>query len=321
MALPRGKTHLADILPVLLLFLCSTDRAFSQEKPYDLSADKNPPGIENNANHSVAICAITQESGKTFFLFPPGDLYPYYVADPYQIGFAFKVQNFMTSSIPGVGDSRFYLRTGGNIGVIRYQPPDQGDRGWQLNIKAGFDGQFDNTNSQDNVGWNGNYGLVVSMKPFADWAFRFGALHVSSHIGDEYILRTGQPRIGYTREEFAGSASWEMNKQWRVYGEGGWAYHVGNKTLMEPARLQAGLEYESDKNLWRDILGWYTAVDVSSWEERDWQIDIAAHVGLLLHSAGRKVRFGVEYYDGRSPIGEFFQYDEKYICLGIWMDI
>jgi hypothetical protein len=321
MAISTGKTHLAGILPVLLLFLCITDRAFSQEKPYDLLLDKNTPGMENNANHSVEICAITQESGKTFFLFPPGDLYPYYIADPYQIGFALKAQDFITTGIPDTGDRRFYLRAGGNIGVFRYQPAGQVDRGWQLNIRAGIDGQFDNANSQDNIGWNGNYGLVVSMKPAADWAFRFGLLHVSSHLGDEYILRTGATRIGYTREEYAGSVSWAINKHWRTYAEGGWAYHMGNKVLMEPARLQAGLEYENPKSLWKDILGWYAALDVQTWEERDWQVDIAAQTGLLLHSAGRKVRLGIEYYDGRSTLGEFFQYDEKYISLGIWMDI
>lgn len=316
------KTHFVCSLLFFLISLFIIPSAFSQEEDYDLSMEGKKPETESNPNHSVELCSITDESGKTFFLFPPSDLYPYYLADPYQVGFAVKVQNFTTSGIPHAGDSRFYLRAGGNIGVFRYQPAGETDRGWQLSIRAGIDGQFDNSNSQDNIGWNGNYGLVVSMKPSSDWAFRLGLLHVSSHIGDEYILRNpGTTRINYTREEFAASASWSINELWRLYAEGGWAHSMGNETIMEPLRFQAGIEFEHNKSLWKDILGWYAAVDTQTWEERDWNVDITAQAGLVLHSAGRKVRLGVEYYDGRSTLGEFFQYDERHVSIGLWMDI
>ena len=37
---------------------------------------------------------------------------------------------------------------------------------------------------------------------------------------------------------------------------------------MEPLRTQAGFEFESPGTRWEALTGWYTATDVSSWEER-----------------------------------------------------
>ena len=46
-------------------------------------------------------------------------------------------------------------------------------------------------------------------------------------------------------------------------------------------------------------------------------------LGLLLRAKGivRDYRLAVEYYNGRSQIGEFFQDDETYVAFGIWIDI
>ncbi len=265
--------------------------------------------------------SFTTLSGTTIIMFPPGDMYPYYIADQHRVGFCIQVLRYTATEIPAAGKSRIYLKTGANIGIARFHPSGHPDRGWQLSVQAGWDGQFDSDNSQDNIGWDGNYGFLLSMAPASGLAFKLGMLHTSSHVGDEYIERTGRKRIGYTRHEITGGVSWSMSEQWRLYSEAGWGYDLRNETLMAPGRLQAGLEFVDEKSLWQDILGWYIAVDTSTWEERDWRLDVSAQLGVLLPSADHRVKLGIEYYNGRVPIGEFFQFDETYIAFGAWMDL
>lgn len=66
-----------------------------------------------------------------------------------------------------------------------------------------------------------------------------------------------------------------------------------------------------------------TSVQVgpSNTAERDWQLDLSLAVGLLLSSWPRRWRLGLQYYDGRAPMGEFFQNDQNILTLGLWLDL
>ena len=45
------------------------------------------------------------------------------------------------------------------------------------------------------------------------------------------------------------------------------------------------------------------------------------HPGIVYVQDERRWRFGIEYYDGRAQLGEFFQDDERYISIGLWLDL
>ncbi len=253
-------------------------------------------------------------------LFPSRELYPAAVADFHRPGFALLHLSTTSVGVAESGRSRFDLRLGGVFALLGSEPRVDRKGGWQVGVFAGFDSQFDIDNSFDNIGWDGNYGLVW-MKARGPWAFRLGVYHTSSHVGDEYAERTGRLRIGYTREELLASLSRRLGERWRVYSEAGWGYTLRNEELQEPGRLQLGLEYESLRSLWKDRLGWYTAFDASAMEERDWRVDTALAGGLLIVSGPRRWRLGLAFYDGRSPLGEFFQDTERYIAFGLWLDV
>jgi hypothetical protein len=105
----------------------------------------------------------------------------------------------------------------------------------------------------------------------------------------------------------------------RAYGELGVAY----KELTEeqaPWRIQGGLDWSPPRTALFGRFSWYAALDVSSYQERDWRPDVAVQGGLATKAHGRTWRFGVEYYDGRAPLGEFFQYTEARVTLGVWVD-
>jgi hypothetical protein len=86
--------------------------------------------------------------------------------------------------------------------------------------------------------------------------------------------------------------------------------------------LQGGLEYESDPILFDGFAGWFVALDAKSYEENDWNWSTAAQVGIALpiNSLGPTHRVGLEYYRGRSPMGEFFQEYENHLALGWWIE-
>ena len=304
----------------LILFLPHTAGAHDRGPavPSDV-VSSSPPGTEMTREDGVP--ALILDSGKTLLLFPTGHLYPRYIADPHSVGFGIQMAFVSRTGIARSGDSRVILRLGGSFGIIRVHPPGHPNRGWQLNIEGGFDGQFDADYSLDNIGWDGNYAITVTSAGDSDLAVKIGMLHTSSHVGDEYIERTGRLRIGYTRHELVAAMSWAVNERWRTYIEGGWGYDLRNKALMEPGHIQIGLEVEDAESLWQGRMGWYTALDISAMEERDWRVDTSLQAGIVFPSRDRKWRFGIERYDGRPPIGEFFQDTETYTALGLWVGI
>lgn len=263
---------------------------------------------------------IALPSGKRMRLFPSGHLYPAYIADPHQSAFAVEWQYYTHTDIPATGSDRFGVRLGGRLGLIRVGPEATPDRGWQLSLDAGLDAQFDNTYDQDSIGWEGNYGVLWTARWEGPWAYKLGILHTSSHLGDEYLERTGARRIGYTREELVAGTRWTPDAHWSLYAEGGWAVREGNPDLQKRWRGEAGVEFERPRALWGGRLGWYTAADLSAMQERDWRLDQSVQAGVVVYSAGRPWRVGLAYYDGRPTLGEFFQFTERYVALGGWTE-
>lgn len=258
----------------------------------------------------LLLCLLLAASARADFqMFPPSNLYPAYVADPRRPEFGVAILGFPEPEIPDSGDRRVGLKLGGRFGLVRFGE-------WQADIEAGFTGQFDIEHSLDNVGWDGTYAFLLSTGFGNGASVQVGTKHISSHVGDEYAERTGRRRIGYTREELTAGAAWSIDDRWRTYGEMGWGYKTKDEIGQEPGRLQLGLEHEAPL---RDRLGWYAALDLQAFEERDWQIDPTLQVGLLVPSGDRRWRVGLAVHDGAVPIGEYHQVDETYIALGLWL--
>ena len=251
-------------------------------------------------------------------LLPRAGLYPVYTADPLRPTFNAQYQFYDKTTISDTGDRRFDLKLGTNL--LLYQN-EWANHPWQLVLIAGFHGQFDNTHSQDNIGWDGIYGLHVSTRLNHELALRIGSKHISAHIGDEIIERTGRTRINYTREEVRIGLAWFVDNNSILYGEVGRAYDLRNKALQKPWRVQLGGQYDSPTKLWQTPLNWYVALDISSFEESDWNLNTTIQFGLHRNSELDSWRAGFELYDGRSQLGEYFREQERYMSLGLWVDL
>ncbi len=253
---------------------------------------------------------------------PGGDLYPGYIADPLRPGFALRKLNVADSEIPESGDNRYAFTLGGRYGLLRIDAGRDPGMAFQLDVYGAFLGQFDVDNGTDNIGWDGLYGVILSWTDGAGLALKLAMQHDSSHVGDEYMERTGRERINYTREEWAAGVSYRFLDTFRVYGEGAYAYDLRNDALQEPGRVQGGLEIEDRDRFLGGRLGYYAALDVGAYEESDWDADVSLQAGVVVPVDRflQTIRIGTFYRDGRSPIGEFFQRRETWWGLGLWID-
>lgn len=254
---------------------------------------------------------------------PSGDIYPPYIADLQRPGFGMMNMNIMDSEIPDAGKSRYSFMLGGQYGLLRLQSISEPAKAFQVDFYGAFNGQFDLDNSTDNIGWDGLYGIALYWANGFGLALKLAMRHDSSHVGDEYMERIGRLRINYTREEWAAGLSYCFMENFRIYGEGAYAFDMRNTDLQEPWRVQGGLEWEKENLLLGGRAGYYAAIDVGAAEELEWENDVTIQTGLVIpvRRFYRNIRIGLIYRNGRSLIGEFFQNREEWWGFGLWVDM
>jgi hypothetical protein len=150
---------------------------------------------------------------------------------------------------------------------------------------------------------------------------RAGIVHLSAHIGDEYEVRTGALRLDYLRDEVVIGLSLFLHPNGRFYAEAGYASPAWD--FMEPWRVQTGLEFVSRPFFLGRHGSYFAAVDAQFWEESAWNPDVSLQTGLMVAfpKQGRMYRIGIQYYDGRTRVRNFFQLDERYLEIGFWFDL
>jgi hypothetical protein len=131
--------------------------------------------------------SASKQKTNNIWLGPPSEFYPQYIADPRRAQFALVFTNHTVKEVPGTTNARSSIRFGGRIGLVRHHPADNTEIGLQADLEGGFFSQFSLEGGWDNYAWDGVLGLLVSYKPAPQLGFRFGILHDSAHLGDEYM--------------------------------------------------------------------------------------------------------------------------------------
>jgi hypothetical protein len=174
--------------------------------------------------------------------------------------------------------------------------------------------------SRDDMGQDWFVGGGFEMKHDA-WSGRAAIIHRSSHLGDEFIEMTGAERIEFGSEQLDLTAAYDVAGIGRVYGGGSWIFrsYLG----WEPQLVALGvrdrllLQVGAD-NVWEPWAGRpfavYGGVDVQAAERTEWDAGIAAALGIGVQ-ARRSFRLMARFYDGPSPMGEFFLTPERYFTL------
>ncbi len=312
---------------IMGVFFLSPQSTAAQDKSHAVSGqtalNQGPPSEANTQYSNKFSHSAPLGSGWTAMFAPGTHLYPVHLADPLHPVTALNAVRYGDTEIPNAGENRYVFRIGGRLGLLRISPADDLNRGIQLNIHGTFLGMFDREHSLDNIGWDGLYGIDLTWRNADGYALKFGLNHDSSHVGDEFAERTGIRRVDYTRQEYVLGLGFPIWRDFRGYGEAGWAFDLRNEDLQEKWRGQAGLEYVNADCLWGGRMGFYAALDLTAYEESDWEPDITAQTGLMIpvNRINRNFRIGLEYRDGRSLIGEFSRFEETYLAWGFWIDL
>lgn len=151
-------------------------------------------------------------------------------------------------------------------------------------------------------------------------SWRAGYSHISSHIGDEFLLAyPATERLNYVRDSLLAGVSEELTDELRVYGEIGWALGVSGGA--EPLELQAGTEWTpAAKSRWSGAP--FVAIHGHYREEQGSLIGVNTVAGWNWHGvrSGHRLKIGANYYHGPSTQYSFVDREENLIGGGIWLD-
>lgn len=208
---------------------------------------------------------------------------------------------------------------GGRVGILRYGNQDPWNpHGWQVDFEGAAMLRQDYENEMDVVSTDFRAGVPIT---YANGPFRMklAYYHLSSHLGDEFMLRTGATRINYSRDVIVWGLSYYVTPDVRVYGEAGYGFVVDDGA--EPWEFQFGIDYSPARPT--GVCGApFAAINVHLREEVDFSGNLVVQVGRQWRRDpnGHVMRFGLHYYNGKSPQFEFFDKFEHQIGLGLWYD-
>jgi hypothetical protein len=244
-------------------------------------------------------------------LLPGGVLFKPLLADPRWPHFAGALQRYTGDrQLKDVGAVSF----GESFSFYRDR---LGSGWWEVGIHAGVFAVFDlNERSFDLVNADYLVGIPLTYR-LGDFSALLRVFHQSSHLGDEFLLRTRTNRVNLSYESVDLKLSYELAEIIRVYGGGGYLFHQTPSNL-DPLSAQYGIEltspWPSADARWRPVAG----VDVQHREENNWSADLSARAGIqiegVLHT--RKVQFLLEYFNGHSPNGQFYRDRVNYFGIG-----
>jgi len=192
------------------------------------------------------------------------------------------------------------------------------DGQWQVGLQAGTFSIFDlESESFDLVNTDFIAGLPLAVRS-GPLTSQLRLSHQSSHLGDEFLLRNRTERVNLSFEELDLLLSYDALDWLRLYGGGGAI--VRSEPDLDPWSLQAGFEVTSPDPLIGDLLFPIGAFDFQATDESGWADDYSLRAGLEFRTEfleERRLQLLFEYFNGRSPNGQFFRRDIETFGLGL----
>ncbi len=266
---------------------------------------------------------IPESEQRAYVGLPTGDVFCPLLADPKAIRSFLSYQRTI-----GEGDS---LSTIGSVGIgdlfglARWGGGTRGN-GVQLSLEGAVFAQFDlESESFDLLNADYLVGLPLTMRRDA-FAMRLRVYHQSSHLGDEFLLRSDHPeRVNLSFE--AAEALVSVDGPLRLYAGGEYLFNRAPDALQKFV-AHAGAELRRATPLVQlgETIGGVrpvVALDVKAAQEQDWEPAVSARVGLEFERTrganppSRRWSLMAESYTGPSPYGQFFRQKIQYVGLGM----
>jgi hypothetical protein len=246
---------------------------------------------------------------------PKSPLFQPLLADPRWPHFSASFQRYINNDrLKNVASTSF----GESIGLYRLRGPLESTI--QLGIHAGVFSIFDlDSQSFDLINADYMVGIPLTFKK-GNFANMTRIFHQSSHLGDEFLLR-GQTdeRVNLSYESVNNLFSYHLPAGFRIYAGGGYIFHKDPSDL-DPWSTQAGMEFRSPWFWLKGALRPVAAVDVQNRQESNWSTDVSARAGIQFENPdffSRKLQLLFEYFNGKSPNGQFYESNIEYFGLGL----
>lgn len=206
--------------------------------------------------------------------------------------------------------------------------------GMEMTIQASGATQFDVAASKwTQLNTDFTFAYPITVRHGAN-AFRFRPFHISSHLGDRYLLLRPDARTfdkkGFRREAVEGLFAHTFGDSVRsslLYGGGEYAWAVTPKE-MKRVQVRAGAERRSTFHEFGTVArgAWVVAGEQTFVQDRRWAGGLSVRTGLEVgrlsgeDPGGRRYRALLEYYGGPATYGHFSREDRiRYVGVGCYV--
>lgn len=302
-----------------------TENSRSAPGPYDgtelSTAVRDSSDLLNEAPQARQVASPAQlfrnpaPQEDSWQILPTGLLYRTYLAGPKEPRLQY-LSLYDTKNHRRVGDATL----GGRVGLLRKGSGNPNDLdGFQLDIDgAVFARVLPNEPSTMLEGSDYRVGLAGTWKQDR-LAWKFGYCHISSHIGDEFLLAYPTTvRQNYVRDSVIAGISYDMLTASRVYAEFGYALGISGGA--EPMEMQLGTEWTPTP---KGRLGApFAAFNAQFREEQGSNagLNMGTGWGWEGSQTRHRVRVGANYYNGPALQYSFADRRENLVGGGIWLD-
>ncbi len=332
---PRGRIANALVAVAALMFcgprvlLAEDTPEFAQ--PFFLDAHQVEWGVSGSETGLQPHCYFQSQSLAPLFcdseeshyqhdldedwqILPSGLMYRSYLAGDKEPRFQF------LPMVNTKGGSVLETAMGGRVGLLRYGTYDSMmPEGWQLDMEGGVLARLDAERQWDLQAADFRVGFLSTWRQGPD-SFKAGYYHISSHIGDEFLIANpGFVRLNYVRDSLIVGWTHDLTLDLQVYGEIGYAFNYDGGAL--PLEFQFGAQYSptcatgfrgapfSAVNLHiREDYNFATSINLATgWQWRGMESD-------------HRFRVGLQCFSGPSSQYSFGNQHETLLGGGVWFD-
>lgn len=215
-------------------------------------------------------------------------------------------------------ESTIETAIGGEFGLLRIGPEEARREGVQVD---GFAAVFTRFNG-DRLLVTSDFRVGVPVT-FAKgpWSTKIAYEHTSTHLGDEFIETTGRRQVSHVRDEIVFGLARSFCYDLRLYGQFGYSFITSDVVGDNRDRYDWGIEWARRMPAtWKGAP--FAAFDMDIRSDQDYQPNTTVQIGWRWNRlpVGRAARIAFEYYNGKSPYGQFFRDEESWIGAAGFLD-
>ena len=209
---------------------------------------------------------------------------------------------------------------GGRYSFLRYGTSDPvHPEGWQFDFEGAAMPRVDpKADSSPLIAIDYRVGLLSTWR-FGPNAFKAGYYHLSSHLGDEFLLlNPGFIRLNYVRDAAIVGWTHDLTRELQIYGEIAYAFNYEDGAL--PWEFQYGIQYSPRVP---GLFGApFAAINGHTREDFHYETSINVQAGWQWwgEQSNHTFRIGIQYYDGPALQYSFVNKHERLMGWGLWFD-